>query len=74
MRKRIIKGQRHAVLAVTCSGTKVERNQSGMNVISAAVYALVDLGTRLFIGSKQDCEILKAEMQERHINLSIVRI
>ena len=73
MRKRIIKGQRHAVLAVSCSGSKVERNNSDMNVISAAMYALVDLGTRLFIGTMEECRMLQQEMQERNISLSIVK-
>lgn len=73
MRKRIIKGQRHAVLAVSCSGTKVEKNQSGMNVIEETLYALVDLGVRLFIGTLEECNMLQAEMQLRNINPSIVK-
>ena len=73
MRKRIIKGQRHAVLAVTCSGSKVERNKSGMNVVSAAVYYLVELGVKRFVGTLQECEMLKAEFALRNISLSIIK-
>ena len=73
MRKRIAKGQRHAVLAVSCNGTKVSRNESGMNVISAAVYYLVELGVKRFVGTLQECEMLKQEFALRNINLSIVK-
>ena len=73
MRKRIAKGQRHAVLAVSCSGTSMSRNESGMNVISAAVYYLVELGVKRFVGTLQECKMLQQEFALRNINLSIIK-
>lgn len=70
MRKRV-NGIR--VRVASCSGAGLQKCKSGINVVSKAVYALVDLGVKRFIGTLDECKALQAEMQQRHINLSIVK-
>lgn len=70
MRKRI-NGSRVRVLS--CSGKQVRRIKSGMNIVSRALYALVDLGVQRFVGTLEECQMLQQELQERNIKVSIAK-